>query len=165
MRTACSRAGQVYEVSFGKIWSFHQLFSYRGILDTPHLEIFAIVPSTMKIISFSSYPCKTESVRCYQASKVQRPLWSWVIDIRKIFASNFSSSSSERCDVMFNPFPSHLPLRAPLSLIIIIITIIIMMTTIMNRNTSEFLTIFCFAIVTDHHYDHDHYRNDLKWYI
>merc|ERR1712156_307823 len=29
----------------------------------------------------------------YEASKVQRPLWSWVIDIRKIFESNFSSSS------------------------------------------------------------------------
>ena len=136
------------------------MFSYRGILETPHLEIFAIVPSTMKIISFSSYPCKTESVRCYQASKVQRPLWSWVIDIRKIFASNISSSSSECCEVMFNLFPGHLPLLSPL--IIIIITIITMMTTIMIRNTSEFLTIFCFAIVTDHHYDHDHCRNYLN---
>ena len=60
-------------------------------------------------------------------------------------------------DVMFNPFPGHLPLRSlPIN---IIITIITPMTTIMSRNTSEFLTIFCFAIVTDHHCDHGHCGN------
>ena len=111
----------------------------------------------MKIIYFSSYPCKTESVRCYQASKVQRPLWSWVI--RKIFASNFSSSSSECCDVQSFSWPSSFAIA----------------TDHFNHHhhhddhhyEQKYLRVpdhLLFCPVTDHHYDHDHCRNYLKWY-